>query len=219
MSVKREKGDLYAKLAYLEHNVKIIEVCDSISARDSTDFEKRKKFKVAEKLSLLLDRLYKLNGDSNYPIEMLLVENGIKLNSYNEPRELAGILERHGYISVVGGIGSEVHGAITTEGAMYYEENSEPYTENYDEVPNDQSELNSKIDSIIEILKTQNAGQEVLYEELQELKSLYGKLSKKNWGQVLKGKLVDIALGKLAEKEVLQFIFENLTGHELKQLL
>ncbi|NLR82279.1 hypothetical protein [Chitinophaga eiseniae] len=216
--VKKEKDNLREKVSYLEWNRKIIEVCDSISARNSTNFDLRAKYKMAEKLSLLLDRLYKLNDGNNYPIEMLLLENGIRLNNHGEARELAAILENNGYITTLGGLGSELHGAITVSGAMALEESLEPHKENYDEISSDQVEINRKIDSIIETLSKQDAGQEVLYEELQELKELYGQLSKKNWGQILKGKLFDIALEKLADKDVLQFIYENLTGQHLRLL-
>ncbi|MDB4925526.1 MAG: hypothetical protein JWR23_1582 [Mucilaginibacter sp.] len=51
---------------------------------------------------------------------------------------------------------------------------------------------------------------------MQELKDLYNKLSHKNWGQLLKGKLIDIAISKAVDMKTLEFVYKELTDHVLK---
>lgn len=86
----------------------------------------------------------------------------------------------------------------------------------YDQITNSQKEINKKIDEIIEDLKKQNFGQEILFNELQELKDLYPKLNRKNWGQLLKGKIMDLGLAQIINQEVAQKIFTEITNQVLE---
>ena len=76
--------------------------------------------------------------------------------------------------------------------------------------------MDERVDEILENLKKLGYGQEIIFDEIQELKELYGKLNKKNWGQVVKGKLVDLALAKLVENDTISYIYEKLTNHTLR---
>ncbi|MCD8416143.1 hypothetical protein LNI90_11875 [Tenacibaculum dicentrarchi] len=87
---------------------------------------------------------------------------------------------------------------------------------NYDAINQSQEKLNSKIEEIIELLTKQGFGQEILFNELQELKELYPKLNKKNWGQVLKGKLIDLGIAQVINQEVAETIFKGLTEQFLR---
>jgi hypothetical protein len=216
--IKDLKATIQSKVDYLIHNLRIIAVCDHISKGDKFDVSERSKYTTQEKLELLLEKLYHLNDDSYYPIEMLLEGNGIKLRNSSESRELAEILKSNGYVEQLGGLGIGILVRITASGSMYVEQQGISYSENYEDIPSDQNEIDSRIDEIIEKLTTLGLGQEILFEELQELKELYAKLNKKNWGQIIKGKLVDLALGKIVENDTIKFIYEKLTGHELKLL-
>jgi len=82
--------------------------------------------------------------------------------------------------------------------------------------------LNSKIDEVLENLSSLKAGQEVLFEELTELKSMY-LLSKKNWRQLFIGKLNEmVASGIISEvvskriAEVVNPVFDNIISGILK---
>jgi hypothetical protein len=86
----------------------------------------------------------------------------------------------------------------------------------YDKITESQIELNKKIDEIIATLNKQNFGQEILFNELQELKELYPKLSKKNWGQILKGKLIDLRFAQVINQEIAENIFTELTNQVLR---
>ncbi|RXM39633.1 hypothetical protein BOQ62_10700 [Chryseobacterium sp. CH21] len=99
---------------------------------------------------------------------------------------------------------------------MYVEEKREATTENYDNISSNQQEINEKINEVLEHLKKLGYGQEIIFEEIEELKSLHTKLSKKNWGQVLKGKLLDLALSKLVENDTISYVYEHLTNNHLR---
>lgn len=86
----------------------------------------------------------------------------------------------------------------------------------YNQITESQNEINNKIDEIIAILEKQNFGQEILFNELQELKELYPKLSKKNWGQILKGKLIDLGFAQIINQEIAEKIFTELTNQVLR---
>jgi len=86
----------------------------------------------------------------------------------------------------------------------------------YNKITESQKEINNKIDEIIETLKEQGFGQEILFNELQELKELYQKLNKKNWGQVLKGKLIDLGFAQIINQEIAESILTGLTNQVLR---
>lgn len=73
----------------------------------------------------------------------------------------------------------------------------------------DEITLHNKLNEIIEKLNRQDAGQEVLFEEIESLKSHFG-LGKKTWFQLLKVKLVDVAIEKGVEITFVQQIYNAL---------
>lgn len=73
----------------------------------------------------------------------------------------------------------------------------------------DEISLHNKLNSIIEKLNRQDAGQEVLFEEIESLKNHFS-LGKKTWFQLLKGKLVDVAIEKGIEITIVQQIYNAL---------
>jgi len=74
----------------------------------------------------------------------------------------------------------------------------------------DEISLHNKLNSIIENLKRQELGQEVLYEEIESLKNHFG-LGKMTWFQLLKGKLMDVAIEKGIEIAIVQPIYNALS--------
>ena len=73
----------------------------------------------------------------------------------------------------------------------------------------DEISLHNKLNSIIEQLNRQDAGQEVLFEEIESLKNHFN-LGKKTWFQLLKVKLVDVAVEKGIEIIIVQQIYNAL---------
>lgn len=212
--VDEKKNDLRQKSLQLYGALQMVKISDKVLFPNREDLKLRQNYTINEKLELVLEKLYDVYDDNYYPIQEILVKNGVYLKRSSEERELSKILEDNGYIEILGGLGGYL-ARLTSRGAMYVEENRKPIKEDYSSINQTSEELNAKIDEIIETLKMQGLGQEILFDELQELKDLYTKLNKKNWGQVLKGKLFDIGLAKLVENDTLKFIYENLTDNEL----
>jgi len=44
----------------------------------------------------------------------------------------------------------------------------------------------------------------------------FNTLNNKNWSEVVKGKLIDLALGKLVENDTLKYIYKELTNQTLQ---
>jgi hypothetical protein len=78
----------------------------------------------------------------------------------------------------------------------------------------EESELHSKLNHIIDELKKQGFGQQIIFEEIEDLKDHFN-LGKKTWFQLLKGKLIDLTIEKALEKTVIVEIYKNLSeGYE-----
>lgn len=78
--------------------------------------------------------------------------------------------------------------------------------------------IKRRLDEFSERLARMEVGQQITYddlmEELETLKKLLNVLGKKDWGQILKGKLVDAGFGQLADK-VGELIIETFKDDKL----
>jgi len=73
-----------------------------------------------------------------------------------------------------------------------------------------ESELHNKLNEVLEKLNKQGFGQQIIFEEIEDLKNHF-KLGKKNWFQLLKGKVVDLTLKKVLDKTIVQEIYNQLS--------
>lgn len=208
--------DINEKIRKLEKIVRILSVSDAIIKPAQIDLLNRTNYTVQQTLNLILDKLYELYDSSCYSIIDILKGNGIELKRSHEDIELGNQLESVGFVDLLPQ--KEMCVRLTLKGKLYVEEKRKEFIENYEDINFDKKQLDERIDEIIERLNNLGLGQEILFDELQELKDTYTKLSKKNWGQLLKGKLFDIGLSKLVENDTLKFIYEQLTNHELRIL-
>lgn len=62
----------------------------------------------------------------------------------------------------------------------------------------EESNLHSKLNHIIDELEKQGFGQQIIFDEIEDLKNHFN-LGKKNWFQLLKAKLVDLTVEKVLE--------------------
>lgn len=74
----------------------------------------------------------------------------------------------------------------------------------------EQIEMHRKIDEILERLKSTNAGQEVLFDEIEELK-YQTLLGKKGFRQLLTGKLMEMVASSLIDKSIGTEIYNGIT--------
>ena len=206
--------DVKEKLKTLIYYKRILSISDVIIKPNDVSVADRSSLKTEEILDLILEKLYDLYDDYYHSILTILEGNGINLKRHGEEREFAKLLEDNGYIRLIHT--RDTSAQLTAEGKIYVENKRKPYQEKYDDINESQEEINEKVDEIIEQLKTLGAGQEVLFNEIEELKELYKILNKKNWGQIVKGKLVDLALAKLIEKDTLNYIYHALTHNNFQ---
>jgi hypothetical protein len=71
-------------------------------------------------------------------------------------------------------------------------------------------QTNSKVDDVLQKLSDLGLGQEILFEEINNLREHFN-LDKKNWVQLLKGKLVELGMEKVIDITVADMIFKTLT--------
>lgn len=79
-------------------------------------------------------------------------------------------------------------------------------------------ELNERIDKVLSELEKLGMGQEILFEEIENLKEKGKKVSKKDLGLILIGQLVGFGAGKI-DSETIKFVFENITGINLTKMI
>ncbi|MDI5899442.1 hypothetical protein [Flavobacterium yafengii] len=74
----------------------------------------------------------------------------------------------------------------------------------------ERAQLHNKLNDIIKQLKTLGYGQEIIFNEIDELKENFN-LGKKNWFQLTKGKFFDLAVSKLVEETLLKEMYSELS--------
>lgn len=218
---KNVKADLQEKVHNLHTQIKLLEISDAVINPALVKREKRDQWTVQQKKELLLRKLSQLNNGSYYDVEYILSANGVKIRNYDEPRELAKSLELYGFLKIMGTL-SGVSACITVNGMDYLESlDVEEKGQPVDSTKPDIEAMNAKMDEVIEWLKRNDMGNEIIFDELQELKEAGKKLDFKNWKQLLMGKLVglgaDKAIGLSAAGA--KYIFEQLTGEDIGKLL
>lgn len=170
---------------------------------------------IQDKVFFVLSKLHKINTDLYFSIEKIFLLNSIKYRD-KETLEIADNLEKRGYATRENQYGDDDKIRLTIKGALYIERKIKSKTlKNKSENSKD---LNNLLNDIKIQLEKLGYGQEVIFNELEELRSLIGVINKKNWGQLLKGKLIDLGLNQIINKEVASYIFETLTNGKLKLL-
>ncbi len=72
------------------------------------------------------------------------------------------------------------------------------------------SELHNSLNDIKDKLTELGFGQQIIFDELDELKE-HLNLGKKNWFQLLKGKLFDLTVSKTLEETIIKEVYEKLS--------
>lgn len=211
-------GRIQMKVNFLLFKERLFSVSDAIISPGSPQLSERAGMTLKQKQRFILEKLFDLYDDNFYPIEDILAGNGIQLNRNSEADEFGTTLKKSGHLEIRQFLGQKVTAQLTAKGAMLIEESRQPVLESYDDIRFSETELSKKMDDIKAGLDKLGIGHEILYDEMQELKDLYGKLSHKNWGQLLKGKLIDIAISKAVDIKTLEFVYKEFTDHVLKLL-
>ncbi|UVD79369.1 hypothetical protein NWE55_14740 [Myroides albus] len=208
------KNKLESLLKYLSFYLKFLSASDSIIYPELIELNNRDNYSTENVLNLILEKLYILYDTNYISINSILNANGIKLSRHGEERELTKVLEKKGLINVMSA--RDVSAQLTIQGKMYVEEKQKTSKSNYEKIDDNQLEFEKTIDQILLKLEKLGYGQQIIFEEIEELKDLHSKLNKKNFGQVLKGKLIDLALSKAIENDTISYIYNKITDEILK---
>ena len=168
-----------------------------------------------EKKNVILRFLYDRKESGSY-IDLKDLSRSNPQISWVDIEQVAEFFSSEGYIKK-SSTKESVNAIITLEGIEYVEKL-------YEYQPSDridsleQEILADKVDELLERLKKVELGQQVIYDdlvdELQELKKLLSVLGKKDWKQILQGKLVDAGLGSIAS-EVMKAMAETFSKQNL----
>lgn len=80
------------------------------------------------------------------------------------------------------------------------------------------TEFNEKLEILEDKITKLGFGQEIIFDEIQELNELLKSLKKKNWSEILKGKLMDLVIGKAISVEAMEMALKFITGDDIKIL-
>jgi len=180
------------------------------------NLEYRNQYSTEQVLDLILQKLYNVYGSYQYPVLKILEWNGVFLKRREEHKELVEILQKKGYVKSDGFDFRDLTIQLTAKGKIYVEKLEKKRPTDYSHIDKSKKELDRKIDEVKNELWKLGLGQEIIFEELEELKSLYTKVDKKTWGQVLKGKLIDLGLSELISTDTMNFIYKELTNEILR---
>src|SRR5690606_18636927 len=76
--------------------------------------------------------------------------------------------------------------------------------------------INARLDALEESLVLRmDAGDQIVFEEVEEVKELMSVLNQKNWFEIIKEKFRDLALAQIISKEVANSIVESITGSQI----
>lgn len=106
---------------------------------------------------------------------------------------------------------------LKAEGLFLIEQEIDAINEYFEFVPkkedtfstDDEISLHNKLNDIMEHLKKQDLGQEILFEEIESLKNHFS-LGKKTWFQLARVKMFDVAVEKGIEIAVVQQVIDAL---------
>ncbi|NEN24202.1 hypothetical protein G3O08_11880 [Cryomorpha ignava] len=147
---------------------------------------------IQKKFDYLMHKLYLVYSEDFYSVEYLLDLNGIDYRG-EEPAGLGEALRLKGYVKSTDRRNLFIK--LTVKGAAYLERKVEASNKSKNQLDSD--ELIQKIDLVINKLQSLGYGHEILFNEIEELKSAASKLNKKNWMELLKGKVLDLVVDEI----------------------
>jgi hypothetical protein len=214
-NLRELKQNLRNDIRYIDYNKNILKVSDLITKPSQIDLKLRENYTSEDILELILQKLYDLYDDNNYPILPILEGNGIKLKKRREEFEYVKLLENYGYVQS-NNIGHQADAQLTINGKLYIEEKRKRTQPNYQSISDDKETIDLKLDELFKKLEELGFGQQIIFDELEELRDLYSTLDKKNWGELLKGKIVDLGISQVINADMMKLIYEHITNDILR---
>ncbi|WKV12406.1 hypothetical protein [Marivirga harenae] len=159
---------------------------------------------IEDILYLILFKLNNLKGNNLNSVQWILAGNGITLpRGDDELKEIIQELLKSSFIT-----NDYKSYQITIKGELQlgrWQRSRERKTVKQNK---------NSIDEVIKELKILGLGQEILFNELEELNALSKTLNQKNWKQLVKGKIFDLTLSEIINKETASFIVSKILPNE-----
>lgn len=197
----------------LDYYLKILFISDAIVRPDEIDLNERENLDTEDILDLILSQLYDLYKDGKYhSIKWILEGNGVKLN-HGEDWDYGRMLENRGLIDSMNG--REVNAKLKLEGKYAIEQSRKAQVTDYTKISSSDEELKALIEGVLKEVEKLGIGQQIIFDEFDELRDDIPKLSKKSFGQLLKSKLGDLIAAKALDKTLASEIFKQFTDQIL----
>ena len=207
------KNQLRFKIKELSKLKGYLSITDSLKGTDENVILELNSIK--DKLDYILEKLFLVYGDEFYSIGTILELNNIEFRD-GETLEICENLDKKGYIIREKQYSDKDLAKISIKGAEYIERKKK--ASSIKSKKKGEESVNTKIDVLLKKLEELGYGQEIIFNEIDELRDLSKKLSKKSWSQLIKGKVVDLAISNLIDKNIATFIYESLVNDKFKLL-
>jgi len=190
-----------------------VKISDLIINPENPELNKRKEFAIAQKEELLLTKLYSLYPKGKfYSVRNIFEYNGIAMNSSDDDIKICEPLKQIGDIELL-----ETPQGITaklTESGVKIVEKSFLHI-NQDPTTHPSINAEAKFNAIITELNNSGIVQDIVFEEINDLRQLIYKLTQKQWKEVVLGKLVDLGVQQSVKNDTLKLIYEKLTNEKV----
>lgn len=185
-------------------------ISDAIVRPDEIDLNERQNLDTEGILELILSKLYDLYKDGKYhSINSILEGNDVKLNGRGEDWDYGRMLEARNLIETING--REVNAKLKLEGKYAIEQARKAKITDYSKISSSDEELKELIKQVLEKIEGLGFGQQIIFDEFDELRNDIPHLSKKSFGQLLKSKLGDLVTAKAFDKALASEIFKEFT--------
>lgn len=208
--VKNEIQALKEGINSLDYYLTMLFISDAIVRPDEIDLNERQNLDTEGILELILSKLYDLNKDGKYhSINWILEGNGVKLNGRGEDWDYRRMLENRGLIDSMNG--REVNAKLKLEGKYAIEQARKVKLTDYSKISSSDEELKELIKQVLFKIEELGFGQQIIFDEFDELRNDIPHLSKRSFGQLLKSKLGDLVTAQAFDKALASEIFKEFT--------
>lgn len=208
--VKNEIQALKEEINSLDYYLTMLFISDAIVRPDEIDLNERQNLDTEGILELILSKLYDLYKDGKYhSINWILEGNGVKLNGRGEDWDYGRMLENRGLIDSMNG--REVNAKLKLEGKYAIEQARKVKVTDYSKISSSDEELKELIKQVLLKIEELGFGQQIIFDEFDELRNDIPNLSKRSFGQLLKSKLGDLVTAQAFDKALASEIFKEFT--------
>ena len=190
-----------------------VRISDLIINPENPELDKRKEFAIAQKEELLLTKLYSLYPKGKfYSVRNIFEYNGIVMNTADDDVKICDPLKQIGDIEVLdtplGMAARLTESGVKIVEKLFLHINQEPTTQ-----PTINAE--AKFNAMISELNHAGIVQDIVFDEINDLRQLINKLTPKQWKEVVLGKLVDLGVQQSVKNDTLKLIYERLTNEKV----